>query len=89
MTGNRPARNLDHRRDSMSVKHQPSVGNYISTIADMHCFAENLQEFLNTLPSPNENNELLSPMHYGHLGSLGRMRELAAEMALVMDRFHK
>jgi hypothetical protein len=73
----------------MSVKHQPSVEQYISTNADLYCFADNLQEFLDTLPAPDKNNELPSPMHYGHLGSLAKMRELAAEMALVMDEFHK
>jgi len=72
----------------MSVKSQEHVDRYVAQVCGLQAAIANLAEFVDTLPSPDENNELPSPIHYGHTGSVARLHNLIAEAMKVADSFH-
>jgi hypothetical protein len=49
---------------------------------------QNMLEFVDSLPAPDENDEL-GNMHYGHTGSIELLRQRIAEASQATDRFWK
>ena len=72
----------------MSVKSQSHVNIYAAHVCELKGGIANLAEFIENLPSPDEHNELPSPFHYGHIGSVERLHELIAEAMKIADSFH-
>jgi hypothetical protein len=73
----------------MSIKSQAHVNLYTAQVCELQGAIANLAEFVDTLPAPDENNELPSPFHYGHTGSVARLHELIAEAMKIADSFHE
>lgn len=72
----------------MSVKHPATVDRYSRQVLELQAFAENMKEFLDSMPAPDENGDLPT-MHYGHIGTLGLIHQLADEMSQAMDGYSK
>jgi hypothetical protein len=70
----------------MSVKHPATVDRYARQVLELQAFAENLKEFLDSMPAPDESGSLPT-MHYGHIGTLGLIHQLADEMSQAMDGY--
>ena len=62
----------------MSVKHEKTVQRYATQHAQMIAMLENLQEFVSTMPAPDENGDIPG-VDYGYTGSVGRIHELLKE----------
>ena len=59
----------------MSVKHEETVQRYAAQHAQMIAMLENLQEFVSTMPAPDENGNIPN-VDYGYTGSVGHIHEL-------------
>ena len=72
----------------MSVKNAEWVNRYVQRVQDIARSLEALQRFADSLPAPDENNEL-EALHYGHLASVGeisyQLRDLADAAKEVND----
>lgn len=72
----------------MSVKNSVSVNRYVDNVIAIRAALENMLEFVDSLPAPDENDEL-GNMHYGHTGSIELLRQRIAEASQATDRFWK
>ena len=68
----------------MSVKNQNSVRQYVKDVAEIRAALENIIEFVDTLPAPDDNNELPT-LHYGHVGDIAGIRAAVGEVACRVD----
>lgn len=72
----------------MSVKHQPTVEAYVRQHAAITMALENLKEFVDTMPAPDENGHIPN-VDYGYTGSTGCLFELLTEAMRVADAMSK
>ena len=72
----------------MSVKHLPTVNEYVRQHAAITMALENLQEFVNSMPAPDENGHLPS-VDYGYTGSTTCLYELLTEAMRIADAMSK
>jgi hypothetical protein len=72
----------------MTVKNASFVGQYVRTRTELLAALENLQEFVENLPAPDESG-FIPNLDYGHLGSLGHMHEVIGEVARTADEMFK
>jgi len=73
----------------MSVKDTRTVDAYTCNVAAMHAAIEQLKAFVDSLPAPDENGHLPSPMHYGHTGSVGMVCDMVEQAAKFTEGFWK
>jgi hypothetical protein len=66
----------------MSVRHEETVQRYATQHAQMIAMLENLQEFVSTMPAPDENCNIPG-VDYGYTGSVGRIHELLKQASDV------
>lgn len=71
----------------MSVKQTSAVNDYTAKVIEIRNALENLIEWVDSLPAPDDNNELHS-LHYGHLGTIGHIHELLGQVSQAADGFH-
>lgn len=72
----------------MSIKHKESVDAYVACHADLVAGLENLAEFVQNLPAPDDDG-VLPNLHYGHLCTLKQMRVHLADAIHMADAFSK
>jgi hypothetical protein len=73
----------------MSVKDTRTVDEYTRNVAAMQAAIEKLQEFVESLPAPDENGHLPSPMDYSHTGSAAFICDMIEQAAKFTDGFWK
>ena len=61
-----------HRREMMTIKNTRYAERYAQQVMEMRAVLENLQEFVSTLPAPDE-CENIPGLHYGHLGTIDQI----------------
>lgn len=71
----------------MSVKQTSSVNAYTADVIEIRNVLANLIEWVDSLPAPDDNNELHT-LHYGHLGTIGHIHTLLAQVSHAADRFN-
>ena len=71
----------------MSIKERASVERYTESVVRMRNMLENLIEFVETLPAPDENDELQN-LHYGHLSSVIGIVSLVETAVTIADGFN-
>lgn len=71
----------------MAINNASAVNRYASQVMDLRGFAENLQEFLESMPAPDENNTIPGPINYGHLGTLSEVHRLAGQIGELLDQY--
>lgn len=59
----------------MSIKDEKTVQRYATQHWQMIAMLENLQEFVSTMPAPDENANIPN-VDYGYTGDVGRIHEL-------------
>ena len=69
----------------MTIKHLPTVERYASQVMDIMAALENLQEFVSSLPAPDE-DETVPGMDYGHIGTLNEIHSLVTAAMEHADR---
>lgn len=70
----------------MAVKDIKTVERYAQQHAEMIAMLENLNEFISTMPAPDE-NACIQGVNYGYTGDVGRIHELlkqASDIAYEM-----
>ena len=72
----------------MSVKQAAAVQEYISKVLEIRSVLENLMEWADSLPAPDDNNELHS-LHYGHIGTINHIHDLLGQVSEATDHFHE
>ncbi|MEZ6080759.1 MAG: hypothetical protein R3C09_19820 [Pirellulaceae bacterium] len=72
----------------MSIKHKESVESYVACHVDIVAALENLVEFVQNVPVPNDDG-VLPNLRYGHLGTLKQMRVHLADAMRMADAFCK
>ena len=72
----------------MSIKHKESVQKYVVCQAELVAAIENLREFVEDLPAPDD-DDTLPNLDYGHLGTLQEIRKIIAEAMRLADAFCK
>lgn len=72
----------------MSVKNKSAVNDYAAKVIEIQNVLENLLEWANSLPAPDDNNELHS-LHYGHIGTIDDIHKLLGQASQAADRFHE
>ena len=72
----------------MSVKHAETVNDYTETVVAIRNVLDNLIEFVDSLPAPDDNDELHS-LHYGHIGTIEQMQSLLSQVAELADGFNQ
>lgn len=73
----------------MSVKCQKTIDLYASNVAEILNALDNLKEFVESLPAPDEYGELASPMHYGHVGTVRHIHDLIGQALQATEGFYK
>lgn len=71
----------------MSVKHASAVNDYTAKVAEIRNVLENLIEWTDSLPAPDDNNELHG-LHYGHLGIIEHIHNLLGQVSQAADGFN-
>ena len=72
----------------MSVKNKSAVNSYAAKVIEIQNVLENLLEWANSLPAPDDNNELHS-LHYGHIGTIDHIHKFLGEVSQAADGFHE
>lgn len=72
----------------MSVKNKQHVNEYASCVGQMLSMLEDLQEFVESLPAPDDAGELPT-LHYGHTGDVRRTCELIQRAHQTIGEFWK
>ena len=70
----------------MSIKSQHHVHEYTSLQAETMSALENLLEFVQDIPAPDEDGSIHG-IDYGHLGSLQQLHKLLGEASNIADEF--
>jgi hypothetical protein len=74
----------------MSVKHKPTVAAYVANHADAIAVLQNLLEFVESCPAPDENGELHGGgIDYGYTGSFGQFVQHLRDAAEIADEMCK
>jgi hypothetical protein len=71
----------------MSVKQASAVNDYTAKMIEIRNVLENLIEWAESLPAPDDQNELHS-LHYGHLGTIEHIHNLLGQVSQAADGFH-
>ena len=66
----------------MAIKDTKSVDSYVKMVCEMRAALENLQEFVDSLPAPDDEHSIPG-MDYGHFGDVTRMHELIGELGEI------
>jgi hypothetical protein len=66
----------------MAITNQKSVDQYIKMVCELRAALENLQEFVGTLPAPDDDHSIPG-MNYAQLGDIARLHELVGEACQV------
>ena len=72
----------------MSVKNKLSVQTYILQVTNSRAALANLAEWVESLPAPDDNNELHS-LHYGHVGTIDHIFDLIKQAHQAADQFNE
>lgn len=72
----------------MSVKNKSYVNDYTAKVIEIRNVLENLIEWVDSLPAPDDNDELHS-LHYGHIGTIKHMHNLLGEVSQAADGFYE
>ncbi len=70
----------------MTIKDPATVKNYTQQVMELRGALENLKEFAETLPAPDDAGNIPG-LDYGHMGSIGEIHRLIAEASLHADAF--
>lgn len=70
----------------MTVKSQSHVHEYTSLQAETVSVLENLLEFVQGIPAPDDDGSIHG-IDYGHLGSLQQLHKLLGEASQIADEF--
>ena len=68
----------------MSIKHQPTIDRYIRQHNELAVALENLAEFVESMPAPDEDGRLPN-IDYCYTGSVTRIHELVCEAMRIAD----
>ena len=68
---------------TMTVKNESTVKRYLRWHSEMAAMIDNLREFINSMPTPDDGE--IAGIDYGYIGSIGRMHELLKEFSEVAD----
>jgi len=68
----------------MTIADTKTVESYVSQVMEVRGVLANISEFADSLPAPDE-NENINGMHYGHIGSIGRIHTLLTEASEMCD----
>lgn len=71
----------------MSVKQSAAVNDYTARVLEIRNALDNLIEWADSLPAPDDNNELHS-LHYGHIGTIRHIHDLLGQVSQAADGFH-
>ena len=70
----------------MTIANANSVSEYATAVIQIRGMLENLSEWSDTLPAPDD--DCVPNLHYGHLGTLLVIRRLLREVSSCADQFH-
>jgi hypothetical protein len=70
----------------MTIKDTKTVDNYCSQVMELRGLIENLSEFINTLPAPDEDHNIQG-MNYCHAGSIGHIHSLLVAASEHADEY--
>jgi hypothetical protein len=74
----------------MSVKHKQTVAAYVANHADAIAALQNLLEFVESCPAPDENGELHGQgIDYGYTGSFYQLTQHLRDAAKIADEMCK
>jgi hypothetical protein len=71
----------------MSVKNTSAVNQYTAMVCEIQSALANLSEWAESLPAPDDNNELAN-LHYGHLGTVEHIHGMLAQVSKAADSFN-
>ena len=69
----------------MSIKNPQTVAAYVQMQLELLAAIENLQEFVETLPAPDDRGHVWQ-LHYGHIGDIQRIHAKVTEACELMDQ---
>lgn len=72
----------------MTIKHKPTVATYVANQAQAIAMLENLLEFLQTTPTPDENGRIPN-IDYGYTGSFAVLVDHIREASRISDELSK
>lgn len=70
----------------MTIKNPSIVEKYAQQVMEIRGVIENLEEFVSSLPAPDE-NENIPGMDYGHLGTIDHVHTLLTEAFEAIAEF--
>lgn len=70
----------------MSIKNPQTVAAYVQMQLELLAAVENLQEFIETLPAPDDAGHIWQ-LHYGHIGDIQRIHARIAEACELMNQW--
>ena len=74
----------------MSVKHKPTVATYVANHADAIAVLQNLLEFVESCPAPDENGDLHGGgIDYAYTGSFGQLVQHLRDASGIADEMAK
>jgi hypothetical protein len=79
---------LENKEKTMAIKNVKAVERYVSDVAAIMSMLENLKEFAESLPAPDD-DETLPTLHYEHIGCVAEIRLRLAESMDFADTFSK
>jgi len=69
----------------MSVKDETAVARYVTQVTEIQTALAQLHRWASSLPIPTSGVEIPN-LHYGHLGTVGRIRERLGEVVQSADQ---
>lgn len=69
----------------MSVKHKPTIAAYISHHAGITHGLENIREFVDSMPAPDDNGELPT-VDYEYTADVARIFGLIGQIIAITDK---
>lgn len=82
----RDIRNAEANKKTNRVKLESE---YLSTHANMVAMLANLTEFVNSMPAPNDDNEIPASINWAVLGDYKRIEAALIEVSKVADQLGK
>jgi hypothetical protein len=70
----------------MSIRNPQTVSAYVQMQLELLAAIENLQEFIETLPAPDDRGHIWQ-LHYGHIGDIQRIHGKVSEACELMDQW--
>ena len=69
----------------MTIKDPATIANYVRHHSEMTAMLENLKEFVESMPSPDDNGKSIPNIDYGYTGDVYRIRQSLASALEVAD----